>query len=227
MMLRGQFSSKLSDLQDELLQLGSLVSTATYNSVQALINRDSVLAQEVVEGDREVNRIRFDWEEQALLLLATQSPVARDLRFLAAGLHTVDELERMGDHAKGNARISLTIGPNPLIYPQNHLLEMAEVACQMLDQALKAFTNRDPKLAEETGISDDILDELYNKTQGEIYELMFSDRSNINQGNMLLWVAHNLERIGDRITNICERVIFVCTGQMAEIPGGHARSLKK
>ncbi len=223
MALRDLFTEKLALLQDDLLVLSSLVSRATTQSVQALMTRDLILAQAVVTGDQEINLRRFHWEEQALLVLATQSPVASDLRFIAAGMNIVNELERMGDYAKGIARISLTIGDAPLIYPLNPLPEMAQVACTMLQKALTAFASRDAELAEATGYQDDDIDSLYNVVQGELLELMFSNQTNINQANLLLWAAHNLERIGDRITNICERVIFVSTGQLKELPGSHSR----
>ena len=223
MALRENYSIILRTLQDDLLFLGSLVSKATELAVDAMLERDPVKAKKVIIGDGEINQRRFEWEEKALLVLATQNPMAGDLRFIAAGIHIVDELERMGDHAKGVARISLNIGDAPLIYPQVPLADMARIACSMLDSSLRAFTQRDSRLAYQTGEQDDELDALYNIVQGELLELMFADRSNIQQANLLLWAVHNLERIGDRITNICERVIFVSTGQMQEIPGSHTR----
>ncbi len=223
MALRENYSIILNKLQDDLLFLGSLVSKATEQAVDAMVKRDPSQAGRVIAGDSEINMRRFEWEEKALLVLATQSPVASDLRFIAAGIHIVDELERMGDHAKGIARISLNIGNAPLIYPEIPLPAMGRVACTMLDQSLEAFTHRDAALARRTGEQDDELDDLYNLVQGELLELMLADRANIQQANLLLWAVHNLERIGDRITNICERVIFVSTGQMQEIPGSHTR----
>ncbi|MDB5079696.1 MAG: Phosphate-specific transport system accessory protein PhoU [Chloroflexi bacterium] len=225
MALRENYSIILNKLQDDLLFLGSLVSKATGQAVEAMINRDPYKAERVIAGDIEINMRRFEWEEKALLVLATQNPVASDLRFIAAGIHIVDELERMGDHAKGVARISLNIGNVPLIFPKVPLPEMSRIACNMLDQSLIAFTNRDAALALKTGEQDDILDNLYNTVQGDLLELMLADRANIQQANLLLWSVHNLERIGDRITNICERVIFVATGQMQEIPGSYSRRL--
>jgi phosphate transport system protein len=220
---REHFIDILAQLQAELNDLGTLVSKATTDAVRAMLNRDAQLAAQVIEGDQLVNRRRYEWEEKALEVLATQSPVARDLRLLAAGLHIVDELERIGDHAKGIARISQTIGATPLIYPQIPLFSMAEVASDMLEQSLLSFTKQDAALAEAVGLRDDELDLLYNQVSSELFELMFADRNNISQANLLLWTAHNLERTGDRITNICERVIFVCTGQLVEIPGSHFR----
>lgn len=223
MALRENYSTILTRLQDDLLFVGSLVSKATEQAVSAMMTRDHRKAERVIAGDIEINTRRFEWEEQALLVLATQNPLASDLRFIAAAMHIVDELERMGDHAKGIARISLNIGDAPLIYPQIPLADMTSIACTMLDQALYAFTHRDARLALQTGERDDELDNLYNVVQGELFELMMADRSNIQQANLLLWAVHNLERTGDRITNICERVIFVSTGQMQEIPGSHTR----
>ena len=223
MALRENYTTILTKLQDDLLFVGSLVSKATEQAVNALLTRNQAKAEKVIAGDIEINTRRFEWEEQALLVLATQNPMATDLRFIAAAMHIVDELERMGDHAKGIARISLNIGDVPLIYPQIPLADMASVACNMLDQSLYAFTHRDARLALQTGERDDELDNLYNVIQAELFELMMADRANIQQANLLLWAVHNLERTGDRITNICERVIFVSTGQMQEIPGSHTR----
>ncbi|HEX2909764.1 MAG TPA: phosphate signaling complex protein PhoU [Chloroflexia bacterium] len=223
MNLRAHFATELAQLQTGLIDLGDLVSQAIQQAVHALLERDQALARQVIEGDEQINRRRFDWEERALELLATQSPVASDLRLMAAGMHLVDELERMGDHAKGIARISLLIGETPLIYPEIPLAPMAEQTCSLLSQALASFINRDAKLAEQVGLRDDEIDLLYNRIASALFELMFSDRNNIEQANRLLWAAHNLERIGDRITNICERVIFVCTGKLVEISGMAAR----
>ena len=224
MNIREHFATELAQLQADLLMLGELVSQATCQAVEALLKRDHALATQVIEGDQEINRRRFEWEERALQLLATQNPVAGDLRLIAAGMHLVDELERMGDHAKGIARISQLIGEAPLISQEIPLAAMVEVTSDLLKQALIAFTNRDAKLAEAVGLRDDEIDTLYNQIAAELFELMFADRDNIQQANQLLWAAHNLERIGDRITNICERVIFVSTGHLVEIPGMAVRS---
>ena len=223
MILREHFSRELAQLRTNLITLGELVKTATRQSVDALITRNNELAKLVIENDAVINRLRFEWEEQALQLLATQNPVASDLRLIAAGIHIVDELERMGDHAKGIAHISQLIGDTPLIYPDIPLNAMAEKVCHFLNEALTSLFNRDPELAAAVGRQDDEVDQFYNLIAAELLELMFSDRSNIGQANHLLWAAHNLERIGDRITNICERVIFVSTGQMVEIPGMASR----
>lgn len=223
MLPREHFSESLKRLQEDLTGLGKLVACATRDSVIALLNRDTDLAKQVVTNDQEINRRRFEWEEQALVTIATQNPVASDLRMLIAGLHIVDELERMGDHAKGIAEISLRIGDNPLIYPQNSFQKMAELGSNMLEAALVSFTGHNASLAEATAIKDDEVDALYNVTSSDLLELMLSDRANITQGNLLTWAAHHLERIGDRSTNICERVIFVCTGRMVEIPGAFSR----
>jgi phosphate transport system protein len=218
MNLREHFAAELSQLQIDLTELGGLVSQAIKQAVSALLERNQKLASQVIEGDQEINRRRFEWEERALQILATQTPVAGDLRLIVAGLHLVDELERIGDHAKGIARISQLIGQAPLIYQGIPLADMAGVSCSLLDQALISFATRDPKLAKTVGLRDSEIDALYNRVAAELLEIMVASHNNIEQANRLLWAAHNLERIGDRITNICERVIFVCTGELAELP---------
>jgi phosphate transport system protein len=141
MNLREHFAGELAELQADLIKLGNLVSTVIQQAVEALLKRDQALAQQVIEGDEQINRQRFEWEEHALALLATQNPVASDLRLIAAGMYLVDELERMGDHAKGIACISLLIGEVPLIYPRIPLAAMAELDCGLLNWALASFTN--------------------------------------------------------------------------------------
>ncbi|OJW01893.1 MAG: phosphate transport system regulatory protein PhoU [Chloroflexi bacterium 54-19] len=222
-MLREHFSAELVQLQVNLTTLGELVKTATRLAVEALLRRDNILAGQVIENDTVINQLRFRWEEQALQLLATQNPVARDLRVIAAGIHIVDDLERMGDHAKGIARISQLMGDNPLVCPGLPLDTMAQKVCELLNLALASFSNRDANLAGVVGRRDDEVDEMYNRIAAELFEIMFSDRGKVGEANHLLWAAHHLERIADRTTNICERVIFVCTGQMEEIPGMSSR----
>ena len=216
-MVRHGFEQSLHDLREELLLLANLVDTAIARAVESLVQRNQTLARQVIADDSIINHKRFQLEERTLLLLATQQPMAGDLRLIAAGLHIVTELERIADHAAGIAKITLLIGDAPLIKPLIDVPRMAEQVRAMLQQAIAAFVGRDAEAAEHIGREDDRIDDLYNQVYHELLTYMLRDPSTIQQATYLLWVAHNLERMGDRITNICERVIFLVTGKMEEI----------
>jgi phosphate transport system protein len=219
---RGSFDRKLSDLQDNLLLLASMVDKAVRHSIQALKNRSHVLAQDVIKQDQEINRQRYQLEEEAMLLLATQQPiVSRDLRLTAAVLHIAGELERMGDYAKGIARISGMMDGNPPAMALVNLEKMAEITGQMLNEALDAFLAGDAPKATRVAQQDDAVDELYNAVYRNLLELMLADNSQVDLATLMLWAAHNVERLGDRVTNICERIIFVETGHIGDINGSH------
>jgi len=216
-MVRETYTRELQRLQDELLILGSMVENALVESVQFLKRQDLEGAQRLVANDRLINRKRFDIEADVLVLIATQQPMAGDLRTLAAILEIVTELERMGDYAKGIGRITLMIGKQPLIKPLVDLPRMAEKARDMLHQSLDAFVRRDVELARAIPAQDEEIDDLYNQVYRELLTYIMVDPHTMDQATHLLWVAHNLERTADRVTNICERVVFTVTGQMAEM----------
>ncbi len=215
-MPRESFERELRRLQDEVVLLGSEVETAIQAAVKALKERDDNKARQVIAGDRRINEHRFAIERDTLILIATQQPAARDLRILAAVLEIATELERMGDYAKGIAKVSLMIGREPLIKPLIDLPRMADKACSMLDRALRAFTRGDVELARSIPKEDDEVDALYDQVYRELMMMVMINPSHIKQANKLLWVAHNLERTADRVSNICERVIFTVTGEMVE-----------
>ena len=217
---RGSFNKKLSDLQDHLLGLASMVDKAMRHAVQALKMRSHVLAQEVIRQDQEINQRRYQLEEEAMLLLATQQPVvSRDLRLIAAVLHIAGELERMGDYAKGIARISGMMAGNPPATALVNLEKMAQITGLMLTHALDAILAGDAARAVVVAKQDDQVDTLYNSIYRNLLELMFADNSQVDLATLMLWAAHNVERMGDRVTNICERIIFVETGQIGDING--------
>jgi phosphate transport system protein len=216
-MPRSMFDQDLKRLHDEILSLGSMVENVLIESVELLKRRDLDGARRIILTDKEVNRRRFAIESEALTLIATQQPMAGDLRMLAAILDIASELERIGDYAKGIARINLMIGDQPLVKTIGDISLMAEKANHMLHQALTAFTERDVDLAARIPIQDDEVDALYNKVYRDLIATILSDPHAIDQTNYLLWAAHNLERAADRVTNICERVIFTVTGKMREI----------
>jgi len=216
-MIRESFDRELRRLQNEILVLGSMVEKALMESVASLKQRDMEAARRLIAEDRFINEKRFAIESDALVLIATQQPMASDLRTLAAVLEIVTELERMGDYAKGIAKINLLIGDEPLIKPLVDLPRMAEKARDMLHRALEAFIRRDVELARAIPEEDDEVDALYNQVYRELLTFIMADPRTIDQATYLLWAAHNLERTADRVTNICERTIFVETGEMVEI----------
>lgn len=216
-MLRQTFERDLRRLQDEVLALGNMVERALAESVDALRRRDLVTARRIIADDRKINAKRFTVEREVLVLIATQQPMASDLRVLAAVLETVTELERIGDYAKGISRISEMIGDAPLLKPLVDIPRMSAKALDMLHRALDAFVRQDVELARAIPKEDDEVDALYNQVYRELLTYIIEDPSRMEQANQLLWAAHNLERAADRVTNICERVVFTVTGEMAEM----------
>ncbi len=216
-MPREAFDRELQRLQDEVMTLGSMVENALTESVEMLKRRDMEGSQRLIAGDRLINQKRFNIEADTLVLIATQQPMASDLRTLAAILALAMELERIGDYAKGIARINLMIGEGPLLKPLIDIPRMAEKARSMLHRALEAFIRRDVETARVLPAEDDEVDALYNQVYRELMTYVMSDPRHIDQANYLLWAAHNLERAADRVTNICERVVFTVTGKMAEM----------
>jgi len=216
-MVRQTFELDMQRLLNEVLALGSMVESAIIDSVEVLKRRDLEGARRLIAGDRLINEKRFAIEADCLVLIATQQPLAGDLRTLAAVLELSTELERIGDYAKGIARINLMMGEGPLVKPLIDIPRMAEKAQSMLHRALDAFVRRDVALARAIPVEDDEVDALYNQVYRELMTFIMADPRTIDQANYLLWVAHNLERAADRVTNICERVIFTVTGEMMEM----------
>ncbi len=216
-MPRQMFDQELQRLQDQVLVLGNMVEKAIDEAVSTLKRRDLEGARRVIAGDQAINRLHLAIEEDVLTVIATQQPMAGDLRTLAAILEIIGELERMGDYAKGIGRISLMIGDVPLIKPLVDIPRMADRAQDMLRRSLTAFVERDVELARAIPREDDELDRLYNQVYRELMDLIVANPTNIDQANHLLWAAHNLERTADRVVNICERVIFTVTGEIMEL----------
>jgi phosphate transport system protein len=214
---RETLDRQLRELQDAVLVLGSMVEQATLNAVEAMKRRDIEASQRIYAADEEINRKRFQIENEAITVIATQQPMARDLRVLAAILEVITELERMGDYAKGIAKITIQMGSEKLLKPLIDVPRMAEIAVDMLHRALSAFVNQDAEAARKIPLEDDQVDALYNQVNRELVTYMIADPSTIDRANHLMWAAHNLERMADRVTNICERTIYIATGAMAEI----------
>ena len=217
MEIRTDFRHRLKQLQDELLVMGSMVDKAIGRSVDALKNRDLETARQVVADDLKINKKRFEIEETGTKLIATQQPMAGDLRTIIAVLAIVTELERIGDHAEGIAKITLMIGDEPPLKPLIDIPRMADTAREMLRQSHNAFMGRDLEESRRICSTDDEVDNLYDQVYRELLTFMIEDPRTITRATRLMWVAHNLERIADRVTNICERTAFLVTGKMEEI----------
>ena len=217
--MRENFEYGLQQLRNQITQMGDLVDKALRQSIESLRLRQTILAQHVITQDAEINRARFAIEEEALTMIATQGPVAHDLRLIAATMYIATELERMGDHAKGIARITNLLGDSEPVKPLVDIPKMSDRSRQMLQEALQAFVKLDANAAQRVAAMDDELDDLYNRIYLDLLEIMGKDPNTVQRATYLLWVAHNLERYGDRIVNICERIVFVATGEMVEIRG--------
>lgn len=216
-MLRRELDKNLLLIQDEVLSLGSMVEKSIARAMKALENRDLALASQIISDDNEINKKRLEIEEKCIRLIVTQQPVASDLRFIVAVLNIIVELERIGDYSEGNARVALMIGDEPPLKPLVDLPLMAKKAADMLHRSLDAFINHNTEMATKICIEDDEVDGLYNRVFGDLIKYMIDDPKTITRATRLIWVAHNLERTADRVTNICERVIFITTGKMQEI----------
>lgn len=216
-MIRKTFEHEIQQVKDEVLLLGSMVEHAIIASVEFLKKRDIKGAERIIEEDRAINQKRFDIEKQLMILIATQQPMAHDLRLLASTMEIISELERMGDYAKGIANINIRMGEEPLLKPLIDIPRMAQIGSDMLHRSLTAFVNEDVEASKAIPVEDDEVDALYNQIYRELMLLIIQDPKSIERANWLLWVAHNLERVADRVTNICERTIFIATGELKEI----------
>ncbi|RPI00722.1 MAG: phosphate signaling complex protein PhoU [Ignavibacteriae bacterium] len=215
--MRTSFHKSLREIQDEILAMGNIVSIALQQSIEALKNRDMDLARKIIADDPKINVKRFEIEEKCIKLIATQQPMASDLRIIIAILNITTEIERIGDYAGGNARVVLMIGNEPPLKPLIDIPRMADKTVDMLRRSLDAFINRDIEAARKISAEDDFVDQLYDQIFRELLTFMAEDPKTITRATRLIWTAHNLERAADRVTNICERVIFVVTGKMEEM----------
>jgi phosphate transport system protein len=214
---RTEYMHELEQLRGGVVAMSSMVDKAIALSIEALVRQDVRLAESVITGDQAINSQRWGIEEDALRIIATQGPMARDLRNIAAAIHIVTDLERMADHASGNARIVIDTAGEPLLKPLVDIPRMAGIAREMLNDSITAYIEQDADAARVCAERDDEVDALYNQIYRELLTYMMADPATINRATHLLWVAHNLERIADRATNICERVVFAETGELTEI----------
>ncbi len=215
--LRTAYDREFIQIQDNLLQMGSMVDQAIALSLESLQNRDRALAKQVIDDDENINALRFKIEDACLALIATQQPAASDLRAVVAVITIVINMERMADHAAGIAKTVILMGDEPLLKPLIDIPHMVRLAREMLGEVLQAFVEHDADTAQMIANRDDEMDRLYQAIFEELLEIMADKPDSAERATYLMWCAHNLERIGDRVTNIAERVIFVSTGDMREL----------
>lgn len=214
---RPTFDRELADLQSEVLVLGSMVEKSIAKSIEALRTRDVEASRQVISDDDLIDAKRHEIEERCIDLIATQQPLAGDLRQIVAILHIAVDLERMGDYAEGIGKIGVMMGTEPPLKPLIDIPRMAELANGMLHRSLDALVNRDVELARQVCEDDDLVDGLYDQVYRELVLFMIQDPQTIERATHLIWAAHDLERVADRATNIAEQVIFLVTGKFTEI----------
>lgn len=216
-MTRDLFNSELQQLQDEVLVLGSMAEKSLMDAMEALRDGDAVWSRKIIEDDLAINRKRFEIEDRCIFVIGTQQPMASDLRGLVSILYIITDLERIADHAEGIARINLLLGDEPLPRKLGYLPAMSDRALAMLRNSLKAYIDRDVEAARQICDADDEVDRLQDSVYDESINAMIAEPLTVQRNTYLIWAAHNLERIADRCTNICERVIYHVTGRMEEI----------
>ena len=216
-MARRTLDQQIQNLKDEILILGSMVEEATLKSVDSLKKRDMNAARQIYDYDANINERRFAIENGILILIATQQPIAHDLRLVAAMLEVITELERMGDYAKGIAKVTLRLGTTVFSIPHGEIQRMADLAIDMLHRALTAFIDQNANAAQLIPQDDDKVDALYLHIYHHLVSEMIANPEVIDQANLLIWTIHNLERLADRVINICERTIFIATGDIFEL----------
>jgi phosphate transport system protein len=217
MEISASFRKGFKEIQDKVMTMGDMVTKEINRSIDALKKRDLKMAHQVIANDAKIDELRFAIEDRCIELVATQKPTANDLRVIVAVLSIITELERIGDYAEGIARIVVMIGDEPPLKPLIDVPRMAELTVEMIEKSLKSFVTRDVELAKHVVTMDTAVDGLYDQVFRELLTFMMVDPKTINRATRLIWVAHNLERAADRVTNICERVVFTVTGKMEEL----------
>jgi phosphate transport system protein len=215
--LRSTFDREYCEICDDLVQMSQMVDWAIEHAMLALTERDTQLAQEVIANDEKVNAIRFKIEEACLVAIATQQPTASDLRAVVTAIHIVVDMERIGDHAAGIAKSVILLYEEPLVKTFKKILKMGEFSRQMLNDCIQAFVKRDADWAREIAERDNEMDQMYKAVFQRLIEVMAKKPDLVTPGTYLMWCAHNLERIADRVTNIAERIIFMTTGDLKEL----------
>lgn len=216
-MVRQVFREQIQELLEDLLEMGQMVSDSIEGAIEALVKQDKDIAQQIIDYDDEINAFQHDIDEKCLVLIATQQPMASDLRAILSVSNIAAELERIGDYSEGIARLAAKLAEQPFLKPLIDIPRMADEGRRMLMTSLEAFARQDAGIARQIGIADDTVDALYDQVYRELLVFMMQDPRTITQATYLLWVAHNLERIADRATNIAERVIFMDSGEIVDL----------
>jgi phosphate transport system protein len=216
---RTTYHKHLRDIEEDVLAMGNKVVKAIDRAIKALQKRDLTQAHQIIADDAQINEQRFSIEDKCIELIATQQPMASDLRIIVAVLSIITELERIGDYAEGIAKIVVMIGDEAPLKPLIDIPRMGEITLEMINASLQSFVTRDVNLAMKAVSLDSVVDALYDQVFRELLTFMMVDPKTTNRATRLIWVAHNLERAADRATNICERVVFTVTGKMEEIGG--------
>jgi phosphate transport system protein len=216
-MTRAVFDRQLAEVQEEMLVMASMVESAINQSMEALRLRDVAQARRIIEDDVKINKRRYDCEEKCIELISLQAPLASDLRTIISVLHISTDLERMGDHAEGIARIALMLSDEPPLKANPDLARMAQMAIEMLHGSVEAYKERDTERARDIVKRDDVVDDLYGRVYHELIMMMVNEPATIQRCTYMTWVAHNLERIADRATNICERVVYLVEGRVYDL----------
>ena len=211
-MPRADFERKLNQVQDEVVELSSMVEKAIFKSIDALKSRDIELSKQVVEEDDLIDNKQQSLEDLCVDLIALEAPMAVDLRVIISAMMVANELERMGDYAEGIAKLSIAMGDLPPLKPLIDIPRMAEKSVSMLRRSIESYVNRDIEGARQVYRDDDEVDEIYEQVYRELLTYMMADPSTIQRATYLLWVSHDLERVADRTTNIAERVMYLVTG---------------
>jgi phosphate transport system protein len=217
MLHQSAFDREYDQIQDELLRMGAMVVQAIARSMQALENTDAKLARHIIEDDNQINVLRYRLEEDCLALIATKQPAARDLRMVIGALNIVVEIERIGDYAAGISKTVMLMRHEPLLKTFKKIFKMGELSQSMLTDSLQAFIQQDDVRARQIAAMDPEMDQLYKDVFDKLVDIMAKDPEVVTRAIYLMWIAHNLERIADRVTNIAERTIFVTTGEMTEL----------
>ncbi|MGB8706533.1 MAG: phosphate signaling complex protein PhoU [Dehalococcoidia bacterium] len=211
------FSKGFQEIQDKVMAMGDMVTKEINRSIEALKNRDLKMAHQIIADDTKIDDMRFAIENMCIEIMGTQKLTIADRRIIVAVINIITELERIGDYAEGNAKIVVMIGDEPPLKPLIDIPRMAELTIEMIDKSLKSLVSRDVELAKHVVTMDNVVDGLYDQVFRELLTFMMVDPKTINRATRLMWVAHNLERAADRVTNICERVVFMVTGKMEEL----------
>jgi phosphate transport system protein len=208
------FSKGFQEIQNKVMAMGDMATKDINRSIEALKNRDLKMAHQIIADDTKIDDMRFVIEDMCIEIMGAQKLTIADRRIIVAVINIITELERIGDYAEGNAKIVVMIGDEPPLKPLIDIPRMAELTIEMIEKSLKSFVTRDVELAKHVVTMDNVVDGLYDQVFRELLTFMMVDPKTINRATRLMWVAHNLERAADRVTNICERVVFMVTGKM-------------